>query len=77
MKNDLAGVFIDRFGESAGIRPNFKTPDTFFARITVHVSPQFFAWVFGLGEGVKILSPETVIDEYQKMIEKVLGRYVR
>ncbi len=77
VKNDLAGVFIDRFGESAGIRPNFKTPDTFFARITVHVSPQFFAWVFGLGEGVKILSPETVIDEYQKMIEKVLGRYVR
>ncbi|MCI9486613.1 MAG: WYL domain-containing protein [Lachnospiraceae bacterium] len=77
VKNDLAGVFIDRFGDSASIRPNFKNPDTFLVRITVHVSPQFFAWVFGLGESVKIISPETVIEEYQKMIKKVLERYVR
>lgn len=76
-ENYLAGVFIDRFGDSARIRLNFENTDTFIVRITVNVSPQFFAWVFALGEAVKILSPESVILEFQKMIERVENRYIR
>lgn len=53
--NYLVGVFIDRFGESANIRQNFNNPDSFIVRITVNISPQFFAWVFGLGKNVKRL----------------------
>ena len=73
--NRLAGVFIDRFGDSANIRPNFENPDTFIVRITVHISPQFFAWVFGLGKDVKIIFPESVVNDFKAMTENILENY--
>ena len=75
--NFLVGVFIDRFGESANIRPNFDNPDSFIVRITVNISPQFFAWVFGLGKNVKILSPDSTADAFKSMIDSVAENYCR
>ena len=75
--NSLAGVFIDRFGDAANIRPSLDNPDTFIVRITVNISPQFFAWVFGLGRDVRIISPESVIGEFKRMTESVLKIYIR
>lgn len=75
--NRLAGVFIDRFGESANIRPNFNNPDTFIVRIAVNISPQFFAWVFSLGTGAKIIAPESTVTDFKTMIETVLSEYNR
>ena len=75
--NYLVGVFIDRFGESANIRPNFNNPDSFIVRITVNISPQFFAWIFGLVKNVKIISPESIANKYKTMIENVLTNYIR
>ena len=75
--NDLAGVFIDRFGEAAKIRPNFDNPDTFVVRITINISQQFFAWVFGLGKDVKIISPESVITDFNTMIRSISENYIR
>lgn len=72
--NDLAGVFIDRFGESVSIRPDFENPDVCIVRITVNVSPQFFAWIFGLGTGMKIKSSESVKADFQKMAEDILKK---
>lgn len=71
--NNLAGVFIDRFGESANIRPNFT--NTFIVRITVYVSPQFFAWIFGLGKDIKIISPKSVATDFKVMAENILENY--
>ena len=73
--NHLAGVFIDRFGEAANIRKNFENPDTFLVRISVNISPQFFAWVFGLGKEVKIISPESVKNEFAATAKEILSNY--
>lgn len=73
--NNLAGVFIDRFGEAAAIRKNFDNPNTFIVRIAVNVSPQFYAWIFGLGKDVKILSPQAVKDDYIKTMTDILSNY--
>lgn len=73
--NSLAGVFIDRFGKDIFIRPDFHNPDIFITRITVNVSPQFYAWLFGLGAGVKILSPDHIIEEYKAILKKTLELY--
>lgn len=73
--NNLAGVFIDRFGEAANIRKNFDNPNTFIVRIAVNVSPQFYAWIFGLGKDVKILSPQSVKDDYIKTMTDILSNY--
>lgn len=71
----LAGVFIDRFGEAANIRKNFENPDTFLVRIAVNVSPQFYAWIFGLGKNVKIISPESVKNDFIKTTTDILSNY--
>ena len=73
--NNLAGVFIDRFGEAAAIRKNLDNPNTFIVRIAVNVSPQFYAWIFGLGKDVKILSPQSVKDDYIKTMTDILSNY--
>jgi len=44
--NNLAGVFIERFGESARIRPSLEKKDFFVAKITVYTSVQFYEWLF-------------------------------
>lgn len=73
-KNSLAGVFIDRFGTES-VRPDFEHPHCFIAKITVNISPQFYGWLFGLGKDIKILSPNSVIDEYTAMLQKVSQNY--
>lgn len=73
--NSLVGVFIDRFGEYASVRPDFDNPDNFIVRITVNVSPQFYAWLFGLGTDVTIISPVHVITGFKNMVESILSNY--
>ena len=71
----LANVFIDRFGETLSIRKNFGNPNTYIARTSVMVSPQFYAWVFGLGNSVKIVSPVEVKTGFIEYLKKVEKRY--
>lgn len=73
--NDLAGVFIDRFGTDIFLMQNPKNPKTFFVRVPVNVSPQFYGWLFGLGKKVKILSPEYVLEDYKKTMNDILSNY--
>ena len=74
-KNYLAGVFIDRFGDSVSIRPDLNNSEVFIARVTVNVSPQFYSWIFALGTDVEILSPESVINDFAAMTEAILKSY--
>ena len=69
----LVGAVIDRFGKDVMIFPQGN--DHFTVSIPVAVSPQFFAWVFGFGDEVEILSPATVREEMKKRLQLVSGRY--
>lgn len=76
----LIGVFIDRFGDFARIRRDVDRLEISFVKVSVHISPQFFGWVFGLGKAVKIVSPEivspeSVINKFQEMINGIQGKY--
>lgn len=71
--NRLVGVFIERFGDSARIRPNLDKKDFFIARITVYTSIQFYGWLLGLGKDVKIISPETVKEEYINTLNQAIA----
>jgi hypothetical protein len=64
--NDLIGVIVDRFGSDIYI---IRESDTsFLVNIRVVLSPQFYAWLFGLGTGVRIVSPQRAIEEYRTRI---------
>ena len=72
--NEMAGVFIDRFGRDISIYPADKKG---WSEITVEVamSDQFLGWIFALGPKVKILSPEEVVDRYRKELKEMVKLY--
>lgn len=71
--NDLVGVIVDRFGSDIYIIK--ETDSTFIVHVSVVLSPQFYAWVFGLGLKVRILSPKRAVDEYKNKILEISEQY--
>ena len=71
--NRYAGVIIDRFGKDVTLRP---VDDQFFSvKVLISVSPQFFGWVAGMGEKVKINGPDWVQEEYLSYLTSILDSY--
>jgi len=58
---DLVGVVMDRFGSDVTITPLDKAH--FTAVIKVYHNALFVAWILGLGNKVKILEPERLVDD--------------
>lgn len=72
-ENHLAGVVIDRFGKDVSIIP---TDENHFAvNVNVVVSGQFFGWLMALGNGVKLLWPENVVNQLKEEIAKLNDIY--
>ncbi len=71
-KNSLAGAIIDRFGQDI-----MTVPDGEYFTFTagVKVSPQFFGWLCGLGDGVEVIRPRSVRDELAEHVKSVLKLY--
>ena len=64
---------IDKFGKDVFL---FSVDEEHFkVSVNVAVSPQFFAWVFGLGNNVTITGPEDVVKQMKDMLGKVSKRY--
>ena len=71
--NNLVGVIVDRFGADTYIvREN---DERFCVTVKVVLSSQFYAWLFGLGKGVKILTPKRAVDEFQNKIKELSDYY--
>ena len=71
--NNLIGGVVDRFGKDVFLSQDGN--DGFTISVKVMASPQFFAWVFGLGEDVQILSPPGVVKQFKKHAKKVMKQY--
>ena len=65
-ENKMAGVLIDRFGRDIVIKKDGD--DHFTTTVSVAVSDQFLGWIFGLGGGVQIVSPDSVVDKMKEQI---------
>ena len=71
--NELIGVIVDRFGADVFIRRDGDS--RFLITVSVVLSPQFYAWLFGLGTGVRIVSPQKAIEEYKTRIGQLEQLY--
>lgn len=71
--NSMAGVIIDRFGED--ITMIKRDEEHFTVRVNVMLSPQFYAWVFSLENKVKIIGPDTVIEDMKNKLSDTLKGY--
>ena len=73
-QNWLLDTFVDRFGTRDVIYA--KDDDQYFTIVAkVAVSDQFYAWLFGLGNKVQIVSPSRVAEDYKKHLEKTIALY--
>jgi predicted DNA-binding transcriptional regulator YafY len=71
--NSLINVIVDRFGANAALRP--LDEDHALARVKAEVSPQFFGWLAGLSDRVKIHGPQDVAEAYKDYLGKILKNY--
>lgn len=71
--NNMAGVIIDRFGKDLSF--NKISSDVFTVNVKVVLSPQFFSWLMSLGEGVKLVAPDTAVEKMKKEIQSLRSIY--
>lgn len=72
--NPLLDTFVDRFGTRDVIYA--KDDDSHFtATVRVAVSSQFYGWLCGLGNKVKIISPEPIVEDFKQYLDKMRGLY--
>ena len=73
VENSLAGVIIDRFGKDVMFIP--ADEEHFTVNVDVRVSSQFLGWIFSLGDRVKIIAPEEVVDQVRREIRRLAEQY--
>ena len=65
-ENGMVGILIDRFGKEIPIK---QTDESHFRTVVnVAISTQFLGWIMALGEGVRIIGPDSVV---QRMKEEI------
>ena len=69
----LAGVVLDRFGRDVMMAPDGE--EHFTVTLDVVVSPPFWGWLFGLGTGVEVLSPDWAAEEFRAWLREVAALY--
>ena len=72
-RNELVGVVLDRFGREVILVPDGESH--FTVTIPAVVSPQFLGWIFGLGDGVRILRPDWAAEEMRRQLAAVAALY--
>lgn len=69
----LVGVVLDRFGQDVLLIPDGE--EHFTVTLPLVVSPQFFGWLFGLGDAVKLLGPPAAVQALRDQISAVEKLY--
>ena len=71
-EKDMLNVLLDRFGTGITVRKSYREPGKFEVRAEVCVSKNFLGWVTGLGNGIRILSPQSAVDRMASLSASVL-----
>ncbi len=69
----MVGVVLDRFGQDVMLVPDGE--DHFTVTVDAVVSPQFYGWLFGLGDRVELQAPGWAVDGFRAQMEQVRGKY--
>lgn len=72
--NRFLDTFVDRFGKINAIY-SIEDKDYFSVKVSVAVSDQFFAWLCGFGNSVKIEAPQSVKTKFKEYLDKMRKLY--
>ena len=73
-RNEMVGVFLDRFGKEISIRPAGRKgwSETL---VDVALSDQFLGWIFSLGKDVRLAGPEEVVERFREELTQIKKMY--
>ena len=71
--NSMVSVIIDRFGKDIYITP--VDEEHFRTNVNVSVSGQFLGWIMSLGDKVRIVGPDEVVEQMKAEISRLMGQY--
>lgn len=72
-RNHMVGVVLDRFGQDVMLVPDGDRH--FTVTVEAVVSPQFFGWLFGLGDAVELTGPDWAVSDFRAQLQAVAGQY--
>jgi len=71
--NSLIGVVIDRFGKDVTVIPDGDSH--FVVHVRAFISPTLLGWLFGFGDQVRILSPDSLRAEFSGRCGRLASAY--
>ena len=72
-RNDMVGVIIDRFGKDVLIAP--VDSERFRVNVDVCLSNQFLGWIMAVGDGIKIVGPDKVVEKMRAEVRRLAEQY--
>ena len=72
--NVLLDSVIDRLGKE-DINYSSMDEQHFTVEVEIEVSDQFFAWLCGFGNMARIISPDSVVDEFKAFLDRIKAVY--
>ncbi len=72
-RNKMANIIVDRFGTDTIM--TVTDDDYFEITVKVAVSPLFLTWIMNFGSDIKIISPQSVIEDFKALAKEALEQY--
>ena len=73
--NNLLDTMVDRFGTGADVSYYADGERHFVVNTEIAISDQFFGWLCGFRKMAKIVSPPSVVEDFQNFLDDIYGRY--
>ena len=73
--NVLLDAVVERFGTGAEVFYRPDDNDHFIVSTDVEISDQFYGWLCGFRKMAQIVSPPEVIEDFQKFLDDIYGKY--
>ena len=71
----LLDEMLEQLGSFASVRDDFDDPDHVIVRACCGINRQFYLWVMRYGDGIEIMSPESVRTGFLQELKKILKNY--
>lgn len=73
--SNLLDTMVDRFGTGADVSYYADGDRYFVVNAEIAISDQFFGWLCGFRKMAKIVSPPSVVEDFQNFLDDIYGRY--
>ena len=71
----LLDTMVDKFGLGGDTFYRKEDKDFFVVTADVEISEQFYGWLLGFGKRVKIIAPDSAVEDFKAYLDKIRENY--